>query len=157
MRFTAVPVCLPPVECSPYSSEAGGSRLHSLAGIQPPITSLPCHPVHISKLFQAGGERELYRYSPRHTITPAHTPDCSQDIFIAPLLPHDQGSSLAQLGSFSCHCSLLSCSVPQPLSCILSPSSISWALATTSGLLTQTHSHFLPCLENAPPIQISVH
>lgn len=97
------------------------------------------------------GEGTLPLLSPTYNHPCTHSRLIVQDIFMEPLLPHDQGSSLAQVGSFSCHCFLLSCSVPQPLSCILSPSSISWALATTSGLLTQTHSHFLPCLENAAP------
>lgn len=145
MRFTAAPVCLPPGECSSCSSKGVEGALQESSSCRYPISrhmSLACHPVHIAKHFQDGCyERVLCCYSPLTlTTTPAHTPDCSPwplllfrdtDICIVPLAwhllkpPHDQGSSLAQLGSLSCHCFLLSCSAPQPLSCTLSTSSIS--------------------------------
>lgn len=97
------------------------------------------------------GEGTLALLSPTYNHPCTHSRLFFQGIFLVPLPPHDQGSSLAQLGSLSSHCFSLSFSVPQPLSCTLTPSSISWALATMSGLLTQTHSQFLPCLENASP------
>lgn len=81
----------------------------------------------------------------------ATLPDMQSPLYTLQTVLHmTRGPVWPSWGSLSSHCFLLSCSVPQPLSCTLSPSSISWTLATMSGLLTQTHSHFLPCLENAP-------
>lgn len=90
-HFLSVPMPRDEIHCCPSVSAScrmfflllNGRRLQASFSCRYPVsvTSLPCHPVYISRLFQAGGwERELCRYSPQLTITPAHTPDCSSRI-----------------------------------------------------------------------------